>query len=1102
MAEINQNLLPSTENQDPVNKFPSGRSLDEVKSRSIVQLIRTHSLEWTVPFSDGTKATLLLNLDLWDGPSDENGSEDLPLSLRRFPVGQIPLDLFSDLSVVFGIGQHITLSLQKNQGLTDNVVWALGKTLVQRHDAKLTPWIAMSTLSNCLQSSLQFALSNISCNIPAFGIWGTYAPFSLSDIEFNPFHDHAPLLPSWIQEWNTPTRQRFFFRSLDPVTNQTFVSPILKSTMLCETQFWMSVMSSHAINTSRLTAWGNILLQHSSTPSVVLCGAKHMYTWKKLNESSYEWRKHLSPRIDETPHKENLMLYQEQCRRYATSLFERFSGASLSNPLWGAIEDPIEAVNMIIRWDPTSESDGNPECLLSLPLQSRSLESMTKQDWEELEHAVESAVLNPLRPSAFNVYPVYDAKAPLVNLSASLRLLLAALIRTAVLPANTMIHQLTDDRELEAYHNEHVDDVTMNLVNRAGVGQITRQLVGAIDWAAMIEEMIEGWEAELIIQKIMDGKLTMNFPDPPDQVFLDPDGTAPTELFAALPKSASPGRLLSILFVHMARLRSPSSMALVWGYFVHDLQKRFYSRTSLPNMMYVPGLDPSPKMLETKRCFSTKGLRVKATNAAYVHCSEPQPDDMNCLIGQKLQVFNIGIESIVATEIFEANKMSQSFDQDDGNGKGSRKKVVDTIPSQKEGCHLNEMSVDDKTNTTGLDFHDAIECGSLSEFSHTGDPNITLMRQGARCPVMGVSLLANGAQLYAPYLLRPVPLTDDMILERQQILSRTAKGASIRERLEVAHRYLSPKLLSDMKAFKAANPGSVFEDFINWYGGPADALEVLDKAIEGDGWYFLRSEDNTESPAKRRARAMEVLSATCDFWIKTWEMATPEPAVEQEPLFDLSNTVELVLDTLETIHPASLLNQIMAVNLSMAYFAIVSTIGNGWQLPSVRTSLHRLRSHIEAALQILSQDVKLGTSNVDPTSPEQLPRHASLQSIRACEDVCNVLSEVETLLSRATSLLHKFPEQYEFVEQMLESRTLVPLDDSKARAAILKLVQEQQGRQEALPIPVRRSYILRNTDKEAPCQMCVRYGEVGVFKDREGGILISMTISSNKKTHE
>lgn len=79
-------------------------------------------------------------------------------------------------------------------------------------------------------------------------------------------------------------------------------------------------------------------------------------------------------------------------------------------------------------------------------------------------------------------------------------------------------------------------------------------------------------------------------------------------------------------------------------------------------------------------------------------------------------------------------------------------------------------------------------------------------RQGARCPIPGYNLVGTGDQLYEPYLQRPYPPTDDFIAERRMMLSRSHQQG-IHKRLEVSYRLQKPKLLSDMCAFKAANPG-------------------------------------------------------------------------------------------------------------------------------------------------------------------------------------------------------------------------------------------------------------------------------------------------------
>ena len=192
-------------------------------------------------------------------------------------------------------------------------------------------------------------------------------------------------------------------------------------------------------------------------------------------------------------------------------------------------------------------------------------------------------------------------------------------------------------------------------------------------------------------------------------------------------------------------------------------------------------------------------------------------------------------------------------------------------------------------------------------------------RKGARCPVPGASLVQTGDQLYAPYFQRPYPLTDDVIAERHMMLSRhydssKASQHGVHKRLEISYRLQKPKLLSDMCAFKAANPGAIFQDFCTWYGNPGNPLDdYSDKrnrqiagATIGD---LLLSRAATESVAvklDKAAEAIQMLNETREFWSRTWEEASPIPASEQKLLFDVSSTVEMALDFMENMHPGRL----------------------------------------------------------------------------------------------------------------------------------------------------------------------------------------------------
>ena len=90
-------------------------------------------------------------------------------------------------------------------------------------------------------------------------------------------------------------------------------------------------------------------------------------------------------------------------------------------------------------------------------------------------------------------------------------------------------------------------------------------------------------------------------------------------------------------------------------------------------------------------------------------------------------------------------------------------------------------------------------------------------------------------------------------------------------------------LKSDMEAFKAVNNGCTFSDFIRWYS-PRD-------------W------DESEQKMSKRM-------AGDSTWSKTWNLATPTPAHQQESLFDPVKKGEQILHYLETIQPEVLLSQI------------------------------------------------------------------------------------------------------------------------------------------------------------------------------------------------
>ena len=105
----------------------------------------------------------------------------------------------------------------------------------------------------------------------------------------------------------------------------------------------------------------------------------------------------------------------------------------------------------------------------------------------------------------------------------------------------------------------------------------------------------------------------------------------------------------------MGSLQTPAAIAALWMEFVAELRLRWEARQSLPNLSLVPGLDAIGKLVEQKTSPSNDktGFGDLAKGAAFVNCSEPDPDMSQCLINQQLQVYNIGVETMIAKVLIE-----------------------------------------------------------------------------------------------------------------------------------------------------------------------------------------------------------------------------------------------------------------------------------------------------------------------------------------------------------------------------------------------------------------------------------------------------------------
>ena len=188
------------------------------------------------------------------------------------------------------------------------------------------------------------------------------------------------------------------------------------------------------------------------------------------------------------------------------------------------------------------------------------------------------------------------------------------------------------------------------------------------------------------------------------------------------------------------------------------------------------------------------------------------------------------------------------------------------------------------------------------------------------------------------------------------------------------------------------------------------------------------------------------------FWEDTWAESGPVPASEQRPLFDPSSTAEMVLHALETLHPALLMNQALAVQLGNARFALEAAAGPAVDVGRVAASVGRMGRAVDRAMEALAVDATGGFLHGGPASgptgrgtgggavdaaPELT--HVSSGAVRACEDACDRIGEAELCLTRALCLLRRLPGRGDLVDGLLGRYGTAP-PSAGGRAALLGAV--------------------------------------------------------------
>ncbi|CAH8363490.1 unnamed protein product [Eruca vesicaria subsp. sativa] len=246
---------------------------------------------------------------------------------------------------------------------------------------------------------------------------------------------------------------------------------------------------------------------------------------------------------------------------------------------------------------------------------------------------------------------------------------------------------------------------------------------------------------------------------------------------------------------------------------------------------------------------------------------DENPDLKSCLLHQWLQVINCCLERrarcIAASEALDVAMSQASSGNDESDNSETMGSPVPLLYAK---------------NSTGE----------------------LVLRLGADHQVENLTMLETGEAVYAPVTQDGPLLTEDLIKETEELVLRTGSmGAGCSQ------------LLSDMQAFKAANPGCTLEDFVRWHSPP--------------DWTENDTSSGDDSSPPRGQLSIRMQKAG-NLWRELWETAKPLPAVKQTPLFDEDLAVEGILNSLEDIPAAELFEQLFISLVALGFVMVEPVI--------------------------------------------------------------------------------------------------------------------------------------------------------------------------------
>eukprot|EP01135_Chromosphaera_perkinsii_P008489 Nk52_evm57s1360 gene=Nk52_evmTU57s1360 len=345
-----------------------------------------------------------------------------------------------------------------------------------------------------------------------------------------------------------------------------------------------------------------------------------------------------------------------------------------------------------------------------------------------------------------------------------------------------------------------------------------------------------------------------------------------------------------------------AAVALLWHHFVRRCRKYWDSGRQIPGVYYGEG-ESLAKPDKTESISVQSAIDLNA-----------------CLLYQKLQLFNLCVD---------ARAKRQEL-KESANG-GQRKSLTrgGSGSTPKRGSNSFDLSGSKKKTsgqTRSIEEEDVVEdeevaeeggeeSGSDSDEFFDAQDNFAEEEQGkydteeeselapVRQPegVLEVSedlclLSDKKCRINIPITQDETPMTIDMVMEQEDVfanLGTSAEAASIRAKMQ------SASLLSDMQAFKAANPGCVIGDFVRWHS-PRD---------------WITGEDGKGELSSRMKQEGNI-------WIEMWNSAKAAPVLKQKPLFDFTKEAEKILHFMETISPCEFTREVLPILFEESYVTL------------------------------------------------------------------------------------------------------------------------------------------------------------------------------------